>query len=118
MDIAWIRSIEEAMSSKIKVTDEMIAKALAAYRRSGAKDDDCIRAALEAALSQETFSVGDQVTCAHGCVTGIILSITDDEALISWSCRGKSTAKLATLDHADEADLVDGDASMEDLGVS
>ncbi|MBB5047386.1 hypothetical protein HNR60_002141 [Rhodopseudomonas rhenobacensis] len=90
------------MTTKIKVTDEMLAKAMAAYRGSGGTDDACLRAALEAALSQETFSVGDQVTCVHGSVTGIILSIVGDEALISWSCRGKSTAKLATLDHADE----------------
>ena len=90
------------MTTQIKVTDKMIAKAMAAYRASDGADDACIRAALEAALEQEHFSVGDQVTCVHGCVTGVILSIVGDEALISWSCRGKSTAKLSTLEHADE----------------
>lgn len=89
------------MATQIKVTDKMITKAMAAYHASGGADVACIRAALEAALEQE-FAVGDQVTCVHGCVTGVILSIVGDEALISWSCRGKSTAKLSTLEHADE----------------
>jgi hypothetical protein len=89
------------MTNKIKVTDEMVAKATAAFRAAGG-GDVCLRAALEAALADETFSVGDEVT-AHGCVTGIILSIVGDEALISWSCRGKSTSKLSDLDHIDQA---------------
>ena len=90
------------MTNKNKVTDEMVAKATAAFRAAGGGSDVCLRAALEAALAEETFSVGDEVT-AHGCVTGIILSINGDEALISWSCRGKSTNKLSELDHIDEA---------------
>jgi hypothetical protein len=90
------------MANKIKVTDEMVAKATAAFRANGGGDNVCLRAALEAALAEETFSVGEEVT-AHGCVTGIILSIVGDEALISWSCRGKSTNKLSELDHIDEA---------------
>jgi len=93
------------MTNKLRVTDEMVAKATAAFRASGGSEDVCFRAALEAALANETFSVGDEVT-AHGSVTGIILSITGDEALISWSCRGKSTSKLAELDHIDEAHSV------------
>jgi hypothetical protein len=80
----------------------MVAKATAAYRASGGSDNVCLRAALEAVLAEQTFSVGDEVT-AHGSVTGIILSIVGDEALISWSCRGKSTNKLSELDHIDEA---------------
>jgi hypothetical protein len=93
------------MTTKIKVTDDMVAKAMAAYRASGAKDDLCMRSALEAVLADTTFSVGDEVT-AHGSVTGIILSIAGDEALISWSCRGRSTEKLDQLDHIDEAHSV------------
>jgi hypothetical protein len=93
------------MTNQIKVTDEMVAKATAAFRASGGDDNVCLRAALEAALAGETFSVGEEVT-AHGSVTGIILSIVGDEALISWSCRGKSTNKLSELDHIDEAHSV------------
>ncbi|MGP9810299.1 preprotein translocase subunit YajC [Rhodopseudomonas sp. NSM] len=93
------------MTQKLKVTDDMVAKATAAFRAAGGHDDVCLRAALEAALANETFSVGDEVT-AHGSVTGIILSISGDEALISWSCRGKSTTKLSELDHIDHADSV------------
>ncbi|KIZ40099.1 MULTISPECIES: hypothetical protein [Rhodopseudomonas] len=93
------------MTNKLRVTDEMVAKATAAFRASGGGEDICFRAALEAALADETFSVGDEVT-AHGSVTGIILSITGDEALISWSCRGKSTTKLTELDHTDDPQLV------------
>lgn len=93
------------MTHKIKVTDDMVAKANAAFRAAGGNQDICLRAALEAALANETFSVGDEVT-AHGSVTGIILSITGDEALISWSCRGKSTTKLSELDHIERADTV------------
>lgn len=90
------------MTTQIKVTDKMVEKAMAAYRASGGAELAGIRAALEAALQEENFEVGDQVTCVHGSVSGVILSIVGDEALISWSCRGKSTAKLGTLEHADE----------------
>jgi hypothetical protein len=93
------------MSHKLKVTDEMVAKATAAFRAAGGQDGVCLRSALEAALANETFSVGDEVT-AHGGVTGIILSISGDEALISWSCRGKTTRKLSELDHIGLADSV------------
>ena len=90
------------MTTQIKVTDKMIAKAVAAYRATVGADDACIRAALKAALEEENFEVGDQVTCEHGSVSGVILSIVGDEALISWSCRGKSTAKLSNLEHTGE----------------
>jgi hypothetical protein len=88
------------MAHQLKVTDDMVAKATAAFRAAGGSEAVCLRAALEAALANETFSVGDEVT-AHGSVTGIILSIDGDEALISWSCRGKTTTKLSELEHID-----------------
>jgi hypothetical protein len=93
------------MAYKLKVTDEMIAKASAAFHAAAGNEIVCLRAALEAALANETFSVGDEVI-AHGSVTGIILSIEGDEALISWSCRGKWTTKLSELEHIDLADSV------------
>lgn len=88
------------MTHRLKVTDEMVAKATSAFRAAGGDEVVCLRAALEAALANGTFSVGDEVI-AHGSVTGIILSINGDEALISWSCRGKWTTKLSDLEHID-----------------
>lgn len=99
------------MTTQIKVTDKMVERAVAAYRASGGAQYACIRAALEAALQEEHFEVGDQVTCVHGSVPGVILSIVGDEAQISWSCRGKSTAKLSTLEHADQAALAASSAN-------
>lgn len=93
------------MTHKLKVTDDMVAKATAAFHAAGGDEQVCLRAALEAVLANETFSVGDEVT-AHGSVTGIILSISGDEALISWSCRGRWTSKLSELEHIERADLV------------
>jgi hypothetical protein len=61
--------------------------------------EDCIRRAVEAAIAQDTFRVGEEVTCSHGCVTGVIIAIDGEDAQISWSLRGKSTAKLCDLDH-------------------
>lgn len=93
------------MTHKLKVTEDMVAKATAAFRAAGGSDAVSLRAALEAALENQTFSVGDEVT-AHGNVTGIILSINGDEALISWSCRGKTITKLSELDHIEHTDSV------------
>ncbi|QDL96560.1 preprotein translocase subunit YajC [Rhodopseudomonas palustris] len=86
------------MAHKLKVTEDMVAKAAAAFRAANGSELFCLRAALEAALANQTFSVGDEVTTQGG-ATGIILSINGDEAQISWSCRGKTTTKLSQLEH-------------------
>ncbi|PZA10178.1 preprotein translocase subunit YajC [Rhodopseudomonas palustris] len=93
------------MAHKLKVTDDMVAKAAAAFRAASGSEIYCLRAALEAALANQTFSVGDEVTTQGG-ATGIILSINGDEAQISWSCRGKTTTKLSELEHIEHAESV------------
>ncbi len=87
------------MSGKPIVTKDMVARALAAYRTAGGDDEVCIRAALEKALDHGSFGVGDEVVCKCGGVTGVILSINEDDAFISWSSRGKSIEPVANLVH-------------------
>jgi hypothetical protein len=91
--------MEVEMSGKPVVTHEMIVRALAAYRAAGGDSEACIRAALETALDHGSFGVGDEVICKCGGVTGVIVSITDDEAFVSWASRGKSIEPVANLVH-------------------
>jgi hypothetical protein len=94
------------MVERHKLTERTLAKALAAYRAAGGGDEACVRAALEAAFAnEEQFAAGDEVECAHGCIAGVILSISGDEAQISWACRGKSSEKLSNLVHMENPDL-------------
>jgi hypothetical protein len=94
------------MSGTIKLTESMIAKALAAYHAAGGVDETCVRAALEAALADDShFAVGDEVACEHGCLTGVILAIDGDVATISWLNRGKSSERLDHLVHMEEPGL-------------
>ena len=81
------------------ITDELVTRALEAYRAAGGGEREHLRAALEAALASDTFAVGEEVTCHHGGITGVILSINGDEAVIAWYSRGKSQMKLSELDH-------------------
>jgi 2-hydroxychromene-2-carboxylate isomerase len=94
------------MIEHYRLTEEMIAKAMAAYHAAGGGDEACVRAALEAAFAdEEHFAVGDEVECARGCVAGVILAISGDEAQISWACRGKSAEKLSNLVHMENPEL-------------
>lgn len=97
------------MSDKIKLTEAMIAKALAAYHAAGGVEERCVRAALEAAFAEDAhFAVGDEVACEHGCLTGVILAIDGDVATISWLNRGKSAERLDHLVHMEEPGLHNG----------
>ena len=97
------------MTEQYKLTEAMIAKALAAYHAAGGVDDGCARAALEAAFAQdESFKVGDEVECANGCMTGVILAINGEDAQISWSYRGKSVEHLCNLAHVEDPRLHQG----------
>jgi hypothetical protein len=93
------------MPQKYKLTTHMVEKALDAYRAAGGEHDECIRDALEAALEEEIFSVGDEVVCSHGNLLGIVLSVGPHEAVISWECRGKSIGNLRDLEHVDHSTM-------------
>ena len=93
------------MVERYQLTEHTLAKALAAYHAAGG-GEACVRAAFEAAFAKEEhFAAADEVECAHGCVAGVMLSISGDEAQISWACRGKSPEKLSNLVHLENPDL-------------
>jgi hypothetical protein len=91
------------MTGRVVITEELITRALEAYRAAGGGEREHLRAALEAALATDTFAVGEEVTCRHGGITGVILAINGDEAQIAWYSRGKSQMKLSELDHLGQA---------------
>jgi len=97
------------MSEQFKLTEAMIAKAMAAYHAAGGVEEGCVRAALDAAFAQEeSFAVGDEVECVQGCMTGVILAISGEDAQISWSYRGKSVEPLCNLAHVEDPRLHQG----------
>jgi len=78
-----------------------IDRAVAAYRAAGGKDDTQARAALEVAMAEGNFTVGDEVTTQEGGISGVIVSIDDGEAVISWSTRGESVEPASALEHVE-----------------
>lgn len=78
---------------------QSIERLVASYLAAGGTDEHGIRATLETAYEEDSFVVGDEVVCAHGSVTGYIVAINGFDAVISWSCRGKSTEHLVDLSH-------------------
>ena len=81
-----------------------IERSVAAYVAAGGTDEHGIRARLQEAHDEESFAVGDEVICAHGSLTGVVVAINGPDALISWSCRGKSIEHLNELTHVDHRD--------------
>jgi len=82
------------MSEQFKLTEAMIAKAMAAYHAAGGVEEGCV--------------VGDEVECVQGCMTGVILAISGEDAQISWSYRGKSVEPLCNLAHVEDPRLHQG----------
>lgn len=79
--------------------DDAVNRALEAYRKAGGRDDAGARAALKAALDENTFRVGDEVMTDQGAMVGVIIEIHDDAAVISWSMRGTSSEPVDALEH-------------------
>ncbi|AZL57858.1 preprotein translocase subunit YajC [Tabrizicola piscis] len=77
---------------------ESIERSIAGYLAAGGVNEHSMRLTL-AAAHDEGFAVGDEVICAHGGPTGVIISIAGHDAVISWACRGKSTEHLTDLSH-------------------
>lgn len=76
-----------------------IERSVAGYLAAGGKDEHGMRSRLAAAHDEGTFTVGDEVICAHGGPTGVIISVMGPDAVISWSTRGKSTEHIVDLTH-------------------
>jgi hypothetical protein len=87
--------------TKPKATREMVHRSLQKLPVDGHEHEDCIRNALDSGFDDEHFYVGDEVISGCGSIAGVILSITGDEALISWSCRGKSIEPVSGLVHVE-----------------
>ena len=84
-----------------KAKRESIERAVAAYLAAGGTDEAGIRSTLENWHEEESFAVGDEVICAHGSLTGYVVSINGHDAVIAWSCRGKSVEHLCDLTHTE-----------------
>lgn len=82
-----------------KRREASVERSLAGYLAAGGADEEGMRAKLMAAHEDESFAVGDEVVCGMGSLTGVVLSINGPDALISWSCRGKSYEHLTDLHH-------------------
>lgn len=80
------------MTTRIPVPHDSIARSLAAFR---AEQPDTAHS-HDVPHDDGPFHVGDDVATACGNVAGVIIALNGNEALISWSYRGKSTE---TLDH-------------------
>jgi hypothetical protein len=83
---------------------ESVERSLAAYLAAGGTDEPGMREKLQAAHDDETFAIGDEVICAHGSLTGYVVSINGPDAMISWNCRGKSMEHLTDLRHVTHED--------------
>lgn len=84
------------------VAPDAVERALRSYRDAGGKDDPNARAALEAALADQTFRIGDEVMRDEGGLVGVIIEIHGDEAVISWA-RGNSSEPVEELEHVPDA---------------
>jgi hypothetical protein len=89
------------MPDGVTITHDLLTRALAAYRHAGGDQEACIEAALEAALDHGAFGIGDEFTCKCGSIVGVIQSISGDDALISWACRGKFVVPIEDLLHVE-----------------
>lgn len=80
------------MSHRQPVPHDSIARSLAAFRA------EMPEAASDHGINHDDgpFHVGDDVMTTCGNVAGVIVALNGEEALISWSYRGKSTE---TVDH-------------------
>lgn len=88
------------MSDQAKATQDVVNRALAAYRKAGGQDEARMRTALHTALEGD-FAIGDEVICHHGSLVGVIIEIHNDQAVISWSTRGKSMEPVTNLEHVE-----------------
>ena len=79
------------MIPKIPVPHDSIARSLEAFRQQEGADH-----VQDVPHDDGPFHVGDDVATTCGHVAGVNVALNGNEALISWSYRGKSTE---TLDH-------------------
>jgi hypothetical protein len=92
------------MPEVMKAKRESIERAVAAYLAAGGTDEAGIRATLEAWHEEERFEIGDEVICAHGSLAGYVVAIHGHDAVIAWSCRGKSAEHFCDLTHVEHHD--------------
>jgi hypothetical protein len=91
--------MEAKMGEQSKTHTDILARNLESYRAAGGTDEACARAAIQSVVDQGPFRVGDEVACTCGSLAGVIIEIHDGQALISWSCRGKSVEPVSHLMH-------------------
>jgi len=84
-----------------KAKRESIERSVAGYPAVGGTDEHGIRKTLEAKHEEESFTIGDEVICAHGSIAGYVVAINGHDAVIAWSYRGKSVEHLSDLTHVE-----------------
>lgn len=87
------------MADAERLKRESIERSVTEYLAAGGTDEKGIRALLEEGHEDEGFAVGDEVVCAHGSLTGVVVAINGPDAVVSWACRGKSVEHMTDLTH-------------------
>jgi hypothetical protein len=82
-----------------KADRDMVLRAIESHSTDCPKEATLVETVKDVGFIGEEFHVGDEVTSTCGSVVGVVLSITGEDALISWSCRGKSVEHLVDLTH-------------------
>jgi hypothetical protein len=90
---------EAIVSEKISVSNAMLERSLESFRAAGGTDEACARRAMQSVIGDGPFKVGDEVACTCGSLAGVIIEMHDGQALVSWSCRGKSVEPVSHLMH-------------------
>lgn len=84
-----------------RASKEMIHRSLGAYQPKCSVEEAAVKRAQESGFDDEHFHVGDEVISTCGSIAGVIISISGNDALISWACRGKSVEPVSNLAHTE-----------------
>lgn len=101
-----------------KVSRDMIHRSFHAFRAKETGESAILRKPPEPTHHDEDFHVGDAVISTCGTISGVILSISDGDALITWECRGKTIEHLADLSHTEfRISSISATGQMDDMHV-
>ena len=87
------------MGEKPNTSTNAMPAVSSSFRAAGGTDEACARRAMQSVIDEGPFKVGDEVACTCGSLAGVIIEMHDGQALVSWSCRGKSVEPVSHLMH-------------------
>jgi hypothetical protein len=82
-----------------KACRDMVQRAIDTHETDCHHEAALVSKVKESGFHGEEFHVGDEVISKCGSVAGFVVSISGGDAMISWSCRGKSVEHLEDLTH-------------------